>query len=105
MVSRLPGLKALRVYRGFSQESLARNINITTTAFARYETHGSIPRGEQLVSLARALDCEVWHLFHPDPLTVMGLRQPDHSANCKWLAIHKQRQRERLGLASESEAV
>lgn len=77
MVSRLPGLKPLRVFNGLSQEALARAIGITTTAFARYETHGSVPRGEQLASLARVLDCEVWHLFHPAPLDVMGLKVED----------------------------
>lgn len=50
-----PTLKELREAAGFSQEALARQLNVSSRSVQTWEKGGSIPGLEKAVSLARTL--------------------------------------------------
>ena len=56
-------IKKLRKERGYSQEQLAEIIDCHTTAIAKWESDSRIPRGDNLVALAVALDVPVVELL------------------------------------------
>ena len=62
------GIRSLRQARGLSQSELGRQLGLSRQTVSRYEKQGQLPRGEPLRKLCRVLDCELWQLFHPDPV-------------------------------------
>ncbi|MCE7064543.1 helix-turn-helix domain-containing protein [Dyadobacter sp. CY326] len=55
-------IRFLRKSKGFSQEALAENAGINLRTLQRIETGNTVPRGETLRLLARALDVSVQEL-------------------------------------------
>lgn len=62
------GIRSLRQARGLSQLELGRQLGLSRQTVSRYERQGQLPRGEPLRKLCRVLRCELWQLFHPDPV-------------------------------------
>lgn len=56
-------IKKLRLERGYSQEQLAEILDCHTTAVHKWEADKRIPRGDNLVALAEALDVPVVKLL------------------------------------------
>lgn len=56
-------LKIMRDKKGWTQEDLAKHLNVSRDAIAGYEARGKIPRAEKLVSLARLLNTSTDYLF------------------------------------------
>ena len=56
-------IKKLRKERGYSQEQLAEILDCHTTAVNKWESDLRIPRGDNLVALAVALDVPVVELL------------------------------------------
>lgn len=56
-------IKKLRKARGYSREQLAEILGCHYTAIAKWEADSRIPRGDNLVALAVALDVPVVELL------------------------------------------
>ena len=63
-------LATLRKVRSLTQSDLARLLNLDVSTISRWERGecGPPTTGDSLRNLAAALGCQVWQLFHPDPL-------------------------------------
>lgn len=56
-------VQKLMGYRGFSQRELARIAKIPENTLSRYLSGQRIPRADQIVNIAKALDCTVSELI------------------------------------------
>jgi transcriptional regulator with XRE-family HTH domain len=72
-----PTLKALRESSGFTQESLARQLNLSFRTVSDWETGKGIPRFDNAVSLARELGVSLKTLAKAMRLNVEGIPNDD----------------------------
>ena len=56
-------LKELRTRRGLSQKALADSVNVSQTAIYHWEKGERKPKGDQIISLANALDVSIEELM------------------------------------------
>lgn len=56
-------LKCLRNQLGLSQENIAREMNVSQQAVAKWENGESMPRSDKLPELAKILQCDISDLF------------------------------------------
>lgn len=56
-------VRKLMGYKGFSQRELARLSKIPENTLGRYLNGRRIPRADQIVNIAKALDCSVTELI------------------------------------------
>ena len=71
------GLKVIRKHKGFTQRKLGDNSATHLNTINRYENGTQFPESMQRVkAIADALGCEPWHLFHPDPLSILFPVEP-----------------------------
>lgn len=76
------GLQILRKHRRMTQKELGDASGIHLNTVNRYEAGTQFPESfERVKQLASALDCEVWQLFHPDPLHAMEEKAPPPPPN------------------------
>lgn len=59
-----PGLKALRLRKGFSQSALARAIGATEKAVRNWENDGAIPGFDKAYLLSKILEVSLDELAH-----------------------------------------
>ena len=64
----LVGLRLLRENRNLSQVALGKALGVSAQSISRYEAQLRFPRVDCLGNLADILQCEIWQLFHPDPV-------------------------------------
>jgi transcriptional regulator with XRE-family HTH domain len=58
----------LREDRNLSQVALGRALGVSARSISRYEKHLRFPRESFLWTVCEVLKCELWQLFHPDPV-------------------------------------
>lgn len=67
------GIRKRREAKELSQDALARQLNVTQSAVAKWENAESLPRADMLPKLARVLGCSIDDLFGaPDDETKAG---------------------------------
>lgn len=59
-------LKCLRSQIGKSQETIAKEMNVSQQAVAKWENGEAMPRADKLPELARILQCEISDLFEDE---------------------------------------
>ena len=59
-------IKAKRKEHGFNQQQLAKLVGVTTSAISQWERGETLPKGENLINLAKALDCKLLWLVSDD---------------------------------------
>lgn len=66
-------LATIRKVRGLTQAELAHQLRIDVSTISRWERGETGPptTGDHIGELAKALDCEQYHLFHPNPLAML----------------------------------
>jgi transcriptional regulator with XRE-family HTH domain len=57
------GIRKRREAKELSQDALARQLNVTQSAVAKWENAESLPRADMLPKLARVLGCSIDDLF------------------------------------------
>lgn len=62
------GIRPLREAKNLSQLELGRLLGVGRQTIYRYETQSRCPREKLVGALCQALECELWQLFHPDPV-------------------------------------
>lgn len=65
-------LKELREARGLSQMDLAKAVDVSQQAVAKWEVGEAFPRAEKLPQLTRALGCTIDDLFRDDDNAASG---------------------------------
>ncbi len=60
----MDALRAIRIHRGFTQESLANELGIDRSTVTKWETGESMPRAELLPKIAKVLNCTVDELLN-----------------------------------------
>ena len=63
MISFGENLKYLRLKKGYTQEELANELNISHQSVSKWETNTSLANVSYCVPLAKALDCTLNDLF------------------------------------------
>ena len=64
----LLGLKLLREEKKMSQWELGRQVGVSARTISRHETGSSFPTESTFAGLCQILDCDLWQIFHPDPI-------------------------------------
>lgn len=64
----MAGLRSLRESRNLSQVALGEALGVSARSISRYETQLCFPRESFLGTACEVLKCELWQLFHPDPI-------------------------------------
>ncbi len=62
------GLQVLRKDRKATQLELGRAVGVSRRTISRYETESEFPEGSPFPILCKILDCQMWEMFHPDPI-------------------------------------
>ncbi|WP_122789409.1 helix-turn-helix transcriptional regulator [Intestinibacillus sp. Marseille-P6563] len=64
-------IKALRELRGLSQGDIAKEVNVSQSCVAKWESGGVYPRAQLLPKLAKSLGCTIDQLFE-DEVTLLS---------------------------------
>ena len=64
----LLGLKLLREEKKMSQWELGLQVGVSARTISRHETGTSFPTQLTFTRLCQILDCDLWQIFHPDPI-------------------------------------
>ena len=65
-------LQALRKARGWSQEELATQINVSRQALSKWESGASVPDTENVVALSRLFGLRIWASTLPPTVVYNG---------------------------------
>jgi transcriptional regulator with XRE-family HTH domain len=64
----LLGLKLLREEKNMSKSELGCRVGVSARTISRYENGANLTSEWTLEDLCQILDCDLWQIFHPDPI-------------------------------------
>jgi len=62
-------IRGMREANGFTQEAVARKLNIERSTIAKWETGKSLPRADKLIELSKIFKCTIENLLNDNQST------------------------------------